>query len=305
MSIKTILRRHSLIIGRLKNKKSLSFDELKNYLERKSEEDQLNYNLSKRTFEREIIDIREVYKIDIQYNKRLRGYCIEESDKSNDEGERLLQAYELCNIFGYADNYTGSIFLEQRKSVGIEYVLEVLSAIKNRVIISFVFKDFDSGDEYKKEVKPLAVKESQGRWYLFGIDTQNDSNNIFPLDRVIDIARTRIKFEYQPFDIQEYFKYSFGIRKLKDKLPEMVRLSFTFLQGQYVKSYPLHSTQKIEYESKDEDEVIISLIIYVTDDFMMEILKYGCEVKVLEPSSFAKRMKNELKRAIQYYNDVE
>jgi hypothetical protein len=50
-------------------------------------------------------------------------------------------------------------------------------------------------------------------------------------------------------------------------------LSFNSEQAQYVKNYPLHSSQKIIKETKDE--IVFELYLYITGDFIRELLSYG------------------------------
>ena len=121
------------------------------------------------------------------------------------------------------------------------------------------------------------------------------------MDRVKDLEITKLKFENIDFNVENWFKYYFGVNKGNEIVPSKIKLSFTHLQGQYIKSYPLHWSQNIEFESLDKDEVIASLELYVSDDFMMELLKYGNEVKVLAPESLAKRMKIEYRSALHLY----
>jgi len=78
-------------------------------------------------------------------------------------------------------------------------------------------------------------------------------------------------------------------------------LSLTYLQGQYVKTFPLHQSQLILSEDEDADEIIIELFIAVTDDFIMELLSYGSDAEVKEPTSLRKKMKQQLMNTLRYY----
>jgi hypothetical protein len=58
-----------------------------------------------------------------------------------------------------------------------------------------------------------------------------------------------------------------------------VILSFGPFQGKYIKSLPLHNTQEIIEDT--DDELRIRLTLYLTHDFLMELLAYGDTVKVI------------------------
>ena len=112
---------------------------------------------------------------------------------------------------------------------------------------------------------------------------------------------SRKKFTY-PADEkpQNYFHNSFGIISKQDGQElENIVLSFSESQGKYVKSLPLHSSQKILKD--DKDGLIISLKVYPTYDFLKEILSHGDTVKVLEPKSFVDIVKSRLMKSLSQY----
>jgi predicted DNA-binding transcriptional regulator YafY len=105
----------------------------------------------------------------------------------------------------------------------------------------------------------------------------------FGLDRISDLNMTRKKFEYpNDFNPEEKFKYSFGIITEGTK-PDKIKRCLSHGQADYIKSLPLHHSQRIV--SENEKECVIELFMSPTYDFIMELLCIGQEVKVLEPES--------------------
>jgi proteasome accessory factor B len=78
-------------------------------------------------------------------------------------------------------------------------------------------------------------------------------------------------------------------------------LSFSYMQGQYTKTFPLHKSQKIKSENKDEDEVIVELFISITEDFVMELLSLGPDLEVKSPVKLRELMKKNLINTLKYY----
>jgi predicted DNA-binding transcriptional regulator YafY len=151
-----------------------------------------------------------------------------------------------------------------------------------------------------RKVHPLALKESQGRWYLLAIDTKDSIFKTFGLDRMDDITCSKTKFrEKYNFDFTEMFRNCFGILNGDGALPETVRLAFTYQQGQYVKNYPLHHSQKIITDN--ERQIIIEISIAVTYDFIMEVLHFGEEVKVLHPQNLINQIVKISKAVVAKY----
>ena len=96
-----------------------------------------------------------------------------------------------------------------------------------------------------------------------------------------------------------YFNDCFGIIRDDDNDIQKVVLSLTPFQAKYIKSLPLHHSQKVILEN--EKECRISLTLYITYDFTMEILSLGKNVTVLEPQSLIDEIKNKYKQALKNY----
>jgi hypothetical protein len=110
-----------------------------------------------------------------------------------------------------------------------------------------------------------------------------------------------ISFAYpDPFDVQEYYKPLFGIIHPTDQALEEIILSFTPDQGKYIKSLPLHESQQILIDNDKEFRVCLKL--YITFDFVMEILSYGSDVKVIQPSHLVQEVVITLKKALNQYS---
>ena len=77
-------------------------------------------------------------------------------------------------------------------------------------------------------------------------------------------------------------------------------LSFDPFNGNYIKSYPLHKSQKILMD--DDKELRISLFLHETYDLVMELLSYGDNVKVIQPQSLINVIKERIKNLNQIYN---
>jgi predicted DNA-binding transcriptional regulator YafY len=83
-----------------------------------------------------------------------------------------------------------------------------------------------------------------------------------------------------------------------DKIEDII-LSFTPHQGQYIKSLPLHSSQTVLVD--DDNELRISLHLYVTHDLIMKLLSYAANMKVIQPQSLADQLKQAFIAAAKRY----
>lgn len=294
--------RYILIINRLRSRKQ-TFDQLYEYLEFQSSLKGFDCTMSLRTFQREKNQIRDIFNVDIQYNKSDKVYFVKSEENADLEvQDRLLETYQLIDIMESSQGFRDKLLFDTRKANGVEHVLSFLIAIKQSQIVHTTHFHFQSGSEYTKQIKPYFIKESQGRWYVIGEDIEKKDIRTFALDRIKEIDITNQKFKKATVNIDDWFQYSFGIIRTNHDIPQKIKLAFTYQQGQYVKSFPLHKSQIVESEDFDDDETIITLQLCPTEDFIMELLRYGNELKVLEPTKLADQIRDEHRKGYEQYN---
>lgn len=300
MSQLTTFIRYKLIINKLR-KKEAPLDEIKDYLQR--EFDLLGYELKlgDRTFQRDLNDIRTLFNIDILYNKKLKAYKIQSTDNTEFD-QRALESFDMFHALNVTDNLLPYIHFEKRKSKGTEYFNEILQAIKNRRIIHFEYYKFEDDIITYRTAEPYALKEFRGRWYLLAKELEKDKQSYiktFGLDR-ISALETDSQKTFTPipdFDVEAMFRNSFGIYSTAGKAAETIKLSFDYMQGQYIKTYPLHNSQKVV--SENDDEVQVQLQLHITHDLIMELLSYGITVKIIAPEVLKKLLKQIYSKAAE------
>ena len=287
MSKRGYLSRYMLIVKKLKAKPYCSYEEVQHYLDSQIsymqlQDESLIMGFSKRTLQRDIREIYQIFGIQIEYSKTSKGYFISDSETENANFQRMMEAFDMFNSLNLAQGLTPFIQLEKRKPQGTENLYGLLHAIKNHLIIKFSYEKYWEEKMTSRTVKPYALKEFKNRWYLVAKDWKDGSVKSFALDRLTELAITTKSFPYpKTFSIEEHFRYCFGIISSNGQEPQEIILSFDALQGKYIKSLPLHDTQKIVIDT--EDELQISLRLYISHDLVMELLSYGEHVKVLQP----------------------
>ena len=298
MSQQETISRHNLIIKKLR-KNSATFEEIADSLSRASELEEYNFNVSKRTFQRDLNDIRSIYKIDIVYDPALRAYRID-SEGQPEVNERILEAFDTFNALNLSDRLSNHIHFEKRRPRGTENLYGLLHAIKNQLQIQFTYQKYWDEELTQRITEPYALKEFRNRWYVLVNDLKDNKVKSFALDRLTDLEITKRGFQSnKEFDVNEHFRYCFGIVSPNGQLPQEVILSFDPHEGKYIKSLPLHETQKILTDS--DDELLIQLKLVVTHDFLMEILSHGEYVKVIKPANLVDEVKSAYKNALNLY----
>jgi len=299
MSKRESISRYNLIIKKLR-KQPANFKEIADYLSIESELQSYNFNVSKRTFQRDIEDILSIYNIDVQYDFSRKVYYID-FEEQPEFSERILEAFDTFNALNISESISKHIHFEKRKTKGTENLYVLLHAIKNKLQISFSYQKFDEEKASKRNIEPFAIKEFKNRWYVLGKDKKDNQIKSFALDRLSGIEVTKSKFHIpQNFDFNLYYQHCFGVIYPIGQKPQNVILSFNPLQGKYIKTLPLHESQQILADN--ENELRIELKIFITHDFFMELLSLGNNVKVIKPKSLIVNLKASYENALKNYS---
>jgi predicted DNA-binding transcriptional regulator YafY len=298
MSRRESLSRFSLIIKKLRRSPS-TFKEIEESFKIESELQAYDFTISKRTFQRDLDDIRSLFNIDIQYDFSKKEYFIE-SDLQPEVNERIFEAFDTFNALNLTDRLSNYIHFEKRRPQGTENLYGLLHSIQNHNVISFTYHKYWEDDISIRKVEPYALKEFKNRWYLVANDLKDKMVKTFALDRLTDLEISKKRFTYpKEFSVSEHFRHSFGIISSNDGDPQEVILSFDPFQGKYIKSLPLHESQEIIVDN--EDELVVKLTLFLTYDLLMEILSYGEDVKVIQPDCLIVEIKNSYQNSLKHY----
>jgi predicted DNA-binding transcriptional regulator YafY len=305
MSKRGYISRYSLILKKLQSKPYSTYEELESYIERqydylRENDESLNLGFSKRTLQRDIKEIRQTFGIDIQFSTKRKGYFIEQGETENQNFERMIEAFDMFNSLNLAQDLKPYILLEKRRPQGTENLYGLLHAIKNKLQIKFAYQKFWEDEVSQRTAEPYALKEFRSRWYILAKDKKDGKVKTFALDRMNNLDITQKRFEFpKNYSCEDTFRYCFGIISPEDTEPKDIILSFDPFQGKYIKTLPLHDTQEVLIDA--EDELRIKLKLCDTHDFLMELLSFGENVKVIQPKSLANQVKRAHKAAFDQY----
>lgn len=305
MSKRGYISRYLLILKKLKVKPYSTYDELQSYIENQfdylqMQDDNLQIGFSKRTLQRDIKEIRNVFGIDIEYSKSQKGYFISQNENENMNFQRMMEAFDMFNSLNLAQDLTPFIHLEKRRPQGTENLYGLLHAIKNRLQIKFTYQKFWEEELSQRLVEPYALKEFKNRWYIMAKDSKDNNIKSFALDRLTSLEITNLSYQYPDnYSIEQSYRYCFGIISPNDEEPQDIILSFDPFQGKYIKTLPLHETQQVLVDN--DVEMKIKLKLHLTHDLVMELLSFGDNMKVIEPKSLADQIKQAHEKAYRQY----
>ena len=147
MSKRGYISRYLLILKKLKSKPYSTYEELQGYIENQFDylqiqDDTLSVGFSKRTFQRDIKEIRNLFGKDIEYSKSQKGYFISQNEMENMNFQRMIEAFDIFNSLNLAQDLAPLIHLEKRRPQGTENLYGILHAIKKKLLINFLIRNF-------------------------------------------------------------------------------------------------------------------------------------------------------------------
>ncbi|TXF79498.1 helix-turn-helix transcriptional regulator [Chryseobacterium sp.] len=300
------LTRYALIIKKLEAAPA-NYSQISDYLLNTHEfQDAGVTSYSVRTLQRDILEISRLFNLSIHNKKKgdnryyIESRPVMEVDEYN---QKLLESFQISNVMNMHPDFSEFIFFESRKPTGLEYFYDLFFAIRNKRIITFDYIVYKTKERTSRKVHPLALKESKNRWYLIAVDTNDKKLKSFGLDRIqyLEVSKGRFRERYQ-YQFKEHFRHSFGVMSPTGVSPEKVVLKCTKQQGEYIRSFPIHQSQKSVKETPEES--FFEFFLHPTYDFVQEILSYGKEVTVLEPRSLVDEIYRTLTASVENYRDL-
>jgi len=300
MSQTSSITRKLLMIRKIQsdNKKGLypSLGDLVNYVtDELQRREIIDVGLSNLTFKRDIKEIKKYFDIPLVYNRKLKGYEIDKDYENDSIIETILEAFEILSSLGGDGGMPDYVIPEKRKSKGTEHFTFLLSCIKNNEIVTFSYFKYDSNTTTKPIIAPYALKESRQRWYLLGIPEGKTDIRAYGLDRIstLNSIERRFKKQISIDEIIEKYVNCFAMFSSTEEAQEII-LSYDQRDGNYIKSFPMHHSQKVEDKG---NKVIVSLYLKIELDFIMELLSRSWSVEVIEPLTLRAEFKRIFKEA--------
>lgn len=241
-----------------------------------------------RTLQRDIRTIEEVFGMEIE-NVKGEGYRIVGWDPVyTDRFKELLSEFEILSTVGSDSGTRDYIIPEQRKMTFSVDIQKVLRSIKQRRKVRFSYSlPRLGGKEVEYLAEPYFLKQSQNRWYLVAM--VEGILKCFELGRFVSFKVLDEEFSRdESVQAENLFRDCFGIWDDPKMSVEDIRLRFSPLDGRFIKTLPIHSSQKIVAETNEYVEVTLRLKI--TNDFVMALLSRSSSIEILAPQSLKDRM---------------
>lgn len=184
---------------------------------------------------------------------------------------------------------------------GLEYIDPLYRAIQKKQCVLMKYQSFRARQPQEMTFHPYLLKEYRNRWFILGKRNKNKETLLLALDRILEVEALKSHAYFPPdFDVNTYFKSVIGVTVNNGELPEEVILFIDRSNAPYVLTKPLHSSQRLVESTKTG--IIISIRVQLNFELEREILGFGASMKVLSPDHFKRRIKANLRDAVDRYD---
>lgn len=175
-----------------------------------------------------------------------------------------------------------------------------LNAITRKYPLKVVYKPFNS-EKFTDNLHPYHLRQYNNRWFLFGHSENRGCLVNYALDRMVSMAY--LNKEYRPCDIdfQNYFDEIVGVTNYENKAVQKLLLRVTKTRIDYLRTKPLHWSQKELKNKETDDHVFLELSLKPNKELEMLLLSYGPDIEVLEPADYRHLLANLVKTMYRKY----
>lgn len=255
------------------------------------------YYTRKFTYKNEMVD-----EDDILLLKKAISILKKATDiKLNSEIESIVSRLQNKIYTNVEDSYTMISFEEHTEAMGKEYFDEIFSAIQEKCPLKITYRPFGK-DKRDWIVHPYMLKQYRSRWFLIG----RINNNSFLANIRLDSIEGKLKnsretfIENDLFDPETYFNYVIGVTIPIGETPMQVQIRVNAKSADYVRTKPLHKSQKILRNYKN-GSLLIELNVLNNYELKSLLLSYGSGLEVLKPDGLTEIIRNDLKLSLSQY----
>ena len=232
--------------------------------------------------------------VDVNYSIPLFRINDEERHKLQD-AIRVLENFEGEPMYDWARTLLmqieGGLFTDESTPVvsfqsnpdlkGINLFGQLLQTIIKKRVLKIEYASFGK-DSYSERIYPYHLKQFNDRWYLIAQAVGYDTLGHYALDRIERFEEISIPYKESEVDFEEYFDDVIGVTVPEHLEPVDVVMRVSNSRFNYIKTKPLHLSQRVI--SEDNNHTTISINVKITKELIALILSFGPDMEVLSPS---------------------
>lgn len=299
--ISKTFNRYIWLLNTLLQQKRLTFEEISNRWRDSYLGD--GKPLALRTFHVHRDAIAELFGVEVKCDTSTYEYYLSSPGELRSDRTRqwLLNSFTISNMIEAGHNMKDRILFEEIPR-GTEYIQTVIDAMQSGKVLQIDYQPFE-GNRATYHLQPYAMKVYNQRWYVVGCMPEIGGIRNIALDRTLEMEKTDEDFVVpDDFDAEMYYAHTVGIFVNENLKPQKVVLRAYGVHVDYMRSLPLHFSQK-EIKTIDGEYSDFQFSLCLTPELTTKILSMGEKVEVIEPEVLRKEVLKRLYSTIRRYSE--
>jgi predicted DNA-binding transcriptional regulator YafY len=191
-------------------------------------------------------------------------------------------------------------FEENQYLTGKEHIGILYDSIINKQVLEIQYHPFTRDECILIIVHPYFLKQYNNRWFLFGGNSDGSNITNIALDRIEKIQTVNENYlTNTEIDFEEYFEDVVGVSVPNDSVVEKILLKIDAESWPYIKTKPIHGSQKIKEQAANY--TIIELRLIPNFELESVLFSHAERIEVLSPDSLRQRIKDRLVKLNEKY----
>lgn len=301
MTPTNLFNRYLWLLEKLSPNRRLTKEEIDRLWEISSLNENGEKVIPRRTFARMRDAIDELFGIRIACDRSVNVYYIADNLEEQTQNVRkfLLSAFSVNHLLRENQDLMPRILMDNVSTGGNAFLQEITAAMRDNRRIAITYQSFEMRQAREFEVCPYALRYANHRWYLLAKTDFHTALRLYALDRMSAVVVTNKNFSLpKDFDASYYFSLFFGAM-ITDANVETIRLKASDFRTPYLRSLPLHHSQKEIRPSEFE------LHLVPTPDFLQALRSIGPDIEITHPKWLRKQFLDEARTLIKRYGNKE
>ena len=186
---------------------------------------------------------------------------------------------------------------------GTEYIQTVIDAMQQGRVLRIDYQPFGSPIATYR-FNPYAMKVYRQRWYVLGYLHEHEGLRNISLDRTINMEISDENFTMpKDFYASEYYAHTVGIFVNDQLKPQKVVVRAYGLHVEYMRSLPLHSSQREIATTAEYSD--FEYVLCLTPELATHLLAMGEKAEVIRPKTLRDTVKKRLEQTLRLYSQLE
>ncbi|MCF6263246.1 MAG: transcriptional regulator [Xanthomonadales bacterium] len=174
----------------------------------------------------------------------------------------------------------------------------ILGALMSRKKLRIEYHTRGTDQQSERTISPQRLTNYRNSWYLDAWCHQRTALRSFSLERIQQqVVLDEDAKELPMAEVQRYYDQSYGI--FSGPANNTAQLLFTPERARWVADEQWHPQQQGEFMG--DGSYLLKIPFSHSGELLMDILKYGSEVKVLAPDSLREQVLKSLQSAVEIY----